>query len=72
VESVKSASDIMTPISGTVIERNEVLEDKAKLLNEDPEGEAWIAKIEVGDSVQTESKDLMDAAQYKAFTEESS
>lgn len=71
VESVKSASDIMAPISGKVIERNELLDDKPKLLNEDPEGEAWFAKIEVGEAAEDEMSRLMDEAGYKALTEES-
>lgn len=68
VESVKSASDIMTPVSGKVAEANKALEEKPGNLNQDPEGEAWIAKIEIKDS--EELKDLMDAQAYKAFTEE--
>jgi glycine cleavage system H protein len=71
VESVKSASDIMTPVSGNVVERNELLDDKAKLLGEDPEGEGWFARIEVEEeSVTAETADLMDEAGYKQFTEE--
>lgn len=68
VESVKSASDIMTPVSGTVVDRNTALEEKPGQLNQDPEGEAWIAKIEIKD--EGELTDLMDAKAYKEFTEE--
>jgi len=71
VESVKSASDIMTPIAGKVVEANSVLEDKPSLLNQDPEGEGWIAKLEVKDADEVFAK-LMDADGYQKFTEESS
>ncbi|KAF2425724.1 hypothetical protein EJ08DRAFT_663537 [Tothia fuscella] len=71
VESVKSASDINTPFSGKVIESNGALEEKPGLLNQDPEGEAWIAKLEVENAGEEIGK-LMDAEAYKAFTEESS
>lgn len=68
VESVKSASDIMSPISGTVIEGNQVLEDKPGTINKSPESEAWIAKIAVSDPTETDA--LMDAEGYKRFTED--
>jgi glycine cleavage system H protein len=71
VESVKSASDIMTPIAGKVVEANSVLEDQPGLLNQDPEGEGWIAKLEVKDAEEIFAK-LMDTDGYKKFTEESS
>ena len=70
VESVKSASDIMTPVSGTVVETNSVLEDKPATINKGPEGEGWLAKIKVGDPKELES--LMDAEGYTKFTEEAS
>lgn len=69
VESVKSASDIMTPVSGVIVEANGVLEEKPSTINKSPEGEGWIAKIEVKDVKEVEG--LMDAEAYKAFTEES-
>ncbi|KAG8530510.1 uncharacterized protein KY384_005013 [Bacidia gigantensis] len=48
VESVKSASDIMTPVSGLVVGVNEALQESPALINKDPEGEGgWIARIEV-------------------------
>jgi len=70
VESVKSASDIMTPISGTIIEANSALEEKPATINASPEGEGWLAKIRVADQKELES--LMDASAYKAFTEDES
>ncbi|KAH0287661.1 putative glycine cleavage system H protein, mitochondrial precursor [Aureobasidium namibiae CBS 147.97] len=69
VESVKSASDIMTPVSGTIVEGNSVLEEKPGTINRSPEGDGWIAKIEVRDPKEIEA--LMDEAAYKKFTEES-
>ncbi|KAK6439950.1 glycine cleavage system H-protein subunit [Oleoguttula sp. CCFEE 5521] len=68
VESVKSASDIMTPISGKIIEANAVLEDKPGTINRSPEDEGWMAKIEVSDA--TEVDKLMDGEGYRVFTEE--
>jgi glycine cleavage system H protein len=67
VESVKSASDILTPISGTVAEINSALEGKPADINKDPEGDAWIAKITV--SGQPSGK-TMTKEEYTAFTED--
>ncbi|KAF2190127.1 hypothetical protein K469DRAFT_560965 [Zopfia rhizophila CBS 207.26] len=67
VESVKSASDILTPIGGKVVDRNGVLEEKPGTVNRDPEGDGWIAKIEV--EGKPEGK-LMSKEEYTAFTEE--
>jgi glycine cleavage system H protein len=63
VESVKSASDVLSPISVRVIEGNTALEDKAKLINESPEDAGWIAKVKVLDA--TELENLMDVEAYK-------
>jgi glycine cleavage system H protein len=67
VESVKSASDILTPVSGTVAEVNSALEDKPANINKDPEGEAWIARITVSEEP---SGKMMTKEEYTAFTEE--
>lgn len=67
VESVKSASDILSPLAGKVIEKNDLLEEKPGRINEAPEGDAWIARIEVGES---EVSGLMDEEEYRKFTEE--
>ena len=64
VESVKAASDLISPVSGTVVEVNEALEDKPELVNEDPY-ENWIIKVELSD--KTELDNLMDAEAYEAF-----
>ncbi|KAI4098470.1 MAG: hypothetical protein L6R37_006488 [Teloschistes peruensis] len=70
VESVKSASDIMTPVTGKIVATNETLESKPSLINQGPEGEGWIARIEVGEEGKVEIGGLMGADEYKEFTEE--
>lgn len=64
VESVKAASDLYAPVSGTVVEINEALEDAPELLNEDAFAN-WIMKVEMSDPSELES--LMDAATYEAM-----
>ena len=64
VESVKAASDLISPVSGTVVEVNEALEDQPELINQDAFG-TWIIKVELSD--KSELDDLMDAAAYKEF-----
>ena len=64
VESVKAASDLFSPVSGTVVEINEALEDAPELLNEDAFAN-WIMKVEMNDPSQLEA--LMDAAAYEAM-----
>ena len=66
VESVKAASDLISPVSGTVVEVNEALEDQPELLNADA-FENWIIKVELSD--KTELDNLMEAAEYEAFCE---
>ena len=66
VESVKAASDIISPVSGTVVEVNEALEDQPELLNQDAY-ENWIIKVELSDKAELEN--LMDAKAYEAFCE---
>ncbi|KAF9296042.1 hypothetical protein BGZ74_010503 [Mortierella antarctica] len=68
VESVKAASDIYAPISGKVIEVNEKLNDEPALLNDAPETDGWLCKIEL--SSEDEIKDLLDEEAYKQFCEE--
>ena len=64
VESVKAASDIYAPVSGTVAEVNSALEENPGLINSDPYGAGWIFKIEVTGREEIDS--LMDAASYSA------
>ena len=67
VESVKAASDLVCPVSGTVVEVNEALDDEPGLINKDA-FENWIIKVELSDKGELEN--LMDAAAYKAFINE--
>ena len=67
VESVKAASDLISPVSGTVVEVNEALEDKPELINEDA-FENWIMKVEMSD--KSELDNLMDAAAYEEICKE--
>ena len=66
VESVKAASDLISPVSGTVVEVNEALEDEPELLNKDAFAN-WIIKVELSDKSELDS--LMDAAAYKTHCE---
>jgi glycine cleavage system H protein len=63
VESVKSASEIYAPISGKVLEVNGELLDSPEVVNKDPYGKGWIAKIEAADP--SEEKSLLNASSYK-------
>ena len=65
VESVKAASDVYAPVSGTVIEGNDALGDDPALVNSDPEGNGWFFKLMLSDKSELDS--LMDEAAYKAF-----
>lgn len=70
VESVKAVSDIYAPVSGIVIEVNESLVQAPELLNRDPHGEAWLAKIRLSDP--SELDNLLTAEQYQALVAEES
>lgn len=64
VESVKAVSDIYSPLSGTIVEVNEELENRPELINEDPYGAGWIIVLELSDPAEKET--LLTAAEYKA------
>jgi len=66
VESVKAVSDLYAPVSGTVTEVNEALRDRPELLNSDPFGEGWIARLELADDAGVDA--LMDATTYEETT----
>lgn len=66
VESVKAASDLISPVSGTVIEVNEALEDEPELLNKDAFG-TWIIKVQLSDPSELDA--LMDVEAYKKHCE---
>ena len=68
VESVKAASDVYAPVSGTVVEVNEVLSDEPGLVNTDAEGAAWFVKLRVS-NLDSELGDLMEAEAYKEHCE---
>ena len=67
VESVKAASDLISPVSGEVVEINEALEDSPELINEDA-FENWIMKVKLSDAAEVDA--LLDAAAYAKLCEE--
>lgn len=67
VESVKAASDVYAPVSGTVTDGNAALGDDPSLVNSDPEGAGWFFKLTLADIGELEG--LMDGAAYKAFVD---
>ena len=68
VESVKAVSDLISPLSGTVVEINQKVVDEPETVNEDPYGEGWLVRIRLGTA--SEADDLLDAAAYRAFVAE--
>ena len=68
VESVKVASDIFAPVSGTVIEWNDLLDDAPETLNSDPTKSGWVFKMTI--DAPEELQELMDEAAYNKFIEE--
>ena len=68
VESVKAASDVYSPVSGTVTEGNQAVVDEPGLVNTDPEGEGWFFKLTLGD--EGELGDLMNEEQYQQYCAE--
>jgi len=68
VESVKAVSDLISPLSGTVLEVNAKVVSEPETVNEDPYGEGWLVRISLAEG--SGADDLMDAAAYKAFVAE--
>ncbi len=68
VESVKAASEVYMPVSGTVTAIHEELADEPEVVNSDPYGEAWMVKVELSDPSELDG--LMDAAAYEAYCAE--
>ena len=68
VESVKAASDIYAPVTGTIIESNNELSERPELVNEDPENDGWFFKMQLSDP--SELDDLLDEADYQVFIQE--
>ena len=69
VESTKAASDIYTPVSGEIIENNQVIVDDPAKINSDPENDAWFFKLKVTNKSEMDS--LMNKDEYEKFAKES-
>lgn len=63
IEAVKTVADMNTPLSGEIVEVNEDLEDSSEVMNKDPYGAGWIAKIKLSDA--SELDDMISAEEYK-------
>lgn len=70
VESTKSVSDVYSPISGTVVERNPLVDERPELVNEQPYGDGWLLVIQPADADAVDA--LLDASGYRAFLDNSS
>ena len=70
VESTKAASDVYTPVSGEVIDTNQMIVDDPSKINEDPEESAWFFKLKIKD--KTEMDSLMSKEEYEKFAKETS
>ncbi len=68
VESVKAVSDVYAPLSGEIVAVNEAVAEKPELINEDPYGDGWLARVKLSDP--SEADQLMDAAAYRAMLAE--
>ena len=67
IEAVKTVSDLLMPVGGTILEFNENLEDNPELINTTPYGDGWIIRLKVSDLGEVD--DLLDAAAYKELIE---
>jgi len=67
VESTKSVSDVFSPLTGVVVERNPLIEEHPELVNERPYGDGWLVVLAPEDASKVET--LLDAASYRAFSE---
>jgi len=68
IESVKAAGDVKSPVTGKIVEINESLSDSPESVNDDPTGNGWFYKIEIGDSSELEN--LLSEAEYNALIAE--
>jgi glycine cleavage system H protein len=68
IESVKAVSDVVSPLSGEVLEVNQRAVDEPEIVNDDPYGDGWLVRIRMADPAQVDS--LMDAAAYRAHIAE--
>ncbi len=67
VESTKSVSDVYSPLAGTIVERNPLIEERPELVNEQPYGDGWLVILAPDDAGSIER--LFDAGAYRSFTE---
>ena len=65
VESVKTVADVFSPVTGKVVETNQILKDSPQFVNEDPYGKGWIVKMEIKD--RGELKELLSPKGYQDF-----
>ncbi len=68
VESTKSVSDVYSPVTGTIVERNALLDEHPELVNDAPYGDGWIVVVQPADPAELEA--LLDAAAYRGFVEQ--
>ena len=68
VESVKAVSDVYAPVSGAVLEVNDILPDNPETINDDPYGDGWMIRVELSDA--DDLKDLMDADEYAEYVQQ--
>jgi glycine cleavage system H protein len=68
VESVKAVSEVISPLSGEILEVNQKVVDAPETVNEDPYGEGWLVRIRLADAAEAEA--LLDAAAYKQLVDE--
>jgi glycine cleavage system H protein len=68
VESVKAVSDVYAPVSGAVLEINDILPDNPETINDDPYGDGWMIRVELSDV--DDLKDLMDADEYAEYVQQ--
>jgi glycine cleavage system H protein len=69
VESVKAVSDLISPLSGEVVDVNQAVVDAPELVNDDPYGDGWLVRIRMADPGELDA--LLDAAAYRALVESS-
>jgi glycine cleavage system H protein len=67
IESVKAVSELFSPVSGEVVEVNDLLTDKPQLVNTDPYGDGWMVRVKLSDP--TEVDELMSAEEYEEYTQ---
>jgi glycine cleavage system H protein len=68
VESTKSVSDVYSPVTGTIVERNPLIDERPELVNEQPYEDGWLIVVSVADGASLDG--LMDAAAYRSFVEQ--